>query len=67
MGATPSPRTLSPAPSPSFSAQNGKNKLRKARPDGYESDGGYMSETTKAKKEREKREKKEKKEKKSKA
>ncbi|RPD58223.1 hypothetical protein L226DRAFT_536804 [Lentinus tigrinus ALCF2SS1-7] len=58
---TPEPRAISPlppAPSPQPSLSL-KNKLRKARPDGYESDGGYMSEGGKGKKE--KKEKKSKK------
>ncbi|KAI1788606.1 hypothetical protein LXA43DRAFT_635663 [Ganoderma leucocontextum] len=53
--ASPEPRAISPAPS----SQTGgtKNKLRKPRPDGYESDGGYVSEGGKAKKEKAKKEK----------
>ncbi|KAI0739427.1 hypothetical protein C8Q80DRAFT_1274489 [Daedaleopsis nitida] len=58
---TPEPRAISPSPSPQT-----KNKLRKTRPDGYESDGGYMSESGKVKKEKKEKREKEKKEKKSK-
>ncbi|TBU38347.1 hypothetical protein BD309DRAFT_874566 [Dichomitus squalens] len=63
--ATPEPRAISPAPSaqPQGSLLKGRNKLRKPNKDGYESDGGYVSESGKSKKEREKKEKKEKKEK----
>ena len=60
--ASPEPRAISPAPSSQTSGT--KNKLRKPRPDGYESDGGYMSEGGKAKKEKKEKEKKEKKSKK---
>ncbi|TCD71094.1 hypothetical protein EIP91_000188 [Steccherinum ochraceum] len=56
---TPEPRVPSPMPTPSKGG-----KLRKARPDGYESDGGYVSDGTKGKKEKKDKEKKEKKSKK---
>ena len=61
--ATPEPRAISPAPSPQPQGPlvKTKNKLRKPSKDGYESDGGYVSENGKAKKEKEKKEKKEKK------
>ena len=63
--ASPEPRAISPAPSSRGSGT--KNKLRKPRPDGYESEGGYMSEGGKAKKGKEKEKKdKEKKSKKGK-
>ena len=58
--ATPEPRAISPAPS---SQPHGKNKLRKPKPDGYDSDGGYMSEGGKGKKDKKEKKEKEKKEK----
>ncbi|KAH8105381.1 hypothetical protein BXZ70DRAFT_522665 [Cristinia sonorae] len=53
---TPEPRAPSPMPTPSKSG-----KLRKTRPDGYESDAGYVSDSAKVKKEKEKEKKKSKK------
>ncbi|KAL1943720.1 hypothetical protein VTO73DRAFT_4165 [Trametes versicolor] len=65
--ATPEPRMASPVPSPQPKSKLGKLR-RKMKPDGYESDGGYVSEGGKNKeknKERKEREKEEKKAKKS--
>ncbi|KAI0692682.1 hypothetical protein C8T65DRAFT_745034 [Cerioporus squamosus] len=59
--ANPEPRPISPAPVPAPSPQPSlslKNRLRKPRPDGYESDGGYVSESGKGKKEKKEKEKK---------
>ena len=58
--ATREPRAMlplppGPSPQPSLSL---KKRLPKARPDGYESDGGYVSEGGKGKKENEKQSKK---------
>lgn len=61
--ATPEPRPISPAPAPAPAPSpqpslSFKNRLRKTRPDGYESDGGYVSESGKGKKEKKEKEKK---------
>ncbi|TFK94537.1 hypothetical protein K466DRAFT_476317 [Polyporus arcularius HHB13444] len=68
LSATPEPRPISPAPAPAPSPQPSlsfRNRLRRTRPDGYESDGGYVSESGKGKKEKEKEKEKKAKEKKS--
>ncbi|KAH9895836.1 hypothetical protein C8Q73DRAFT_789639 [Cubamyces lactineus] len=61
--ATPEPRVLTPTPSPQPKSKLSKLR-RKMRPDGYESDAGYVSEGGKNK-EKEKEKEKEKKSKKS--
>ncbi|KAI0076684.1 hypothetical protein K474DRAFT_1708012 [Panus rudis PR-1116 ss-1] len=53
-GATPEPRVPSPLPPPPKVG----GKLRKPRPDGYESDGGYVSDGSKPKKEKKSKKKK---------
>ncbi|CAL1701696.1 unnamed protein product [Somion occarium] len=47
LSATPEPRAVSPLPSPQK-----QSKLRKPRPGGYDSDGGYMSDSSKPKKDK---------------
>lgn len=53
LNATPEPRAPSPLPPASK-----PRKLRKPRPDGYDSDGGYVSDSTKADKPKKKSKKK---------
>ncbi|KAI0643238.1 hypothetical protein C8Q79DRAFT_915750 [Trametes meyenii] len=48
LSATPEPRVYSPVPSPQPKSKLSKLR-RKMKPDGYESDGGYMSESGKNK------------------
>ncbi|KAI0665571.1 hypothetical protein C8Q78DRAFT_995428 [Trametes maxima] len=48
LSATPEPRVYSPVPSPQPKSKLSKLR-RKMKPDGYESDGGYVSESGKSK------------------
>ncbi|EMD35777.1 hypothetical protein CERSUDRAFT_74615 [Gelatoporia subvermispora B] len=59
VSAPPEPLTMTPSPAPAPATGFFRpNKLRKARSNGYESDGGYLSDGGKGKKEKEKKSKK---------